>query len=223
MHKWICGLAGGAVALALSASGAQAAGIVNGGFEDASIAPWSVGSGGVVTAINSFFPIEGARVGLITFDAYFGGGSTSLSQTFATDADGMFDYAFQAGRSEAIGPFNDVGLTFAARIDGTLLTDALPAFDGSNGASTAFTHLLTDYSGSLFLGEGSHVLTFEFSRTASGFGRAPFFVLDAVSVQAQAQSPGPGAAAPEPAAWALMITGFGLAGASLRRRRPIPI
>jgi hypothetical protein len=29
----------------------------------------------------------------------------------------------------------------------------------------------------------------------------------------------PGAAVPEPAAWAMMITGFGLAGAALRRRR----
>lgn len=31
----------------------------------------------------------------------------------------------------------------------------------------------------------------------------------------------PGGAVPEPAAWALMITGFGLAGATLRRRRAI--
>ena len=31
----------------------------------------------------------------------------------------------------------------------------------------------------------------------------------------------PNAAVPEPAAWALMITGFGLAGASLRRRRTL--
>ena len=30
-------------------------------------------------------------------------------------------------------------------------------------------------------------------------------------------------AVPEPASWAMMITGFGLAGATLRRRRPVPV
>jgi hypothetical protein len=223
MHMRLLDLAGGAiVALALSGSAAQAAGIINGGFEDASIAPWTVGPGGTVTAINSFSAPDGAKVALITFDAYFDGGATSLSQTFEADAEGLFDYAFKAGRAEGIGPFNDVGLTFAARIDGALLSSALPSFDGSGGNYTQFTQLLSSYSGSTFLTQGSHTLTFEFSRAGTGFGRSPYFLLDGVSVTAQAApDPGPGAAVPEPATWALMIAGFGLAGASLRRRRAV--
>lgn len=223
MRTLIFGLAGGALALALSASGAQAAGIVNGGFEEASISPWTVGPGGALSAINSFSAPDGAKVALITFEAYFDGGSTSVSQTFEADADGLFDYAFRLGRAEAIGPFNDVGLSFAAKIDGTLLSGALPAFDGSGGNYPAFTQLLSSYAGSTFLAQGSHTLTFEFARTASGFGRSPYFLMDGVSVTAQASpDPGPGTAVPEPATWALMITGFGLAGASLRRRKALP-
>lgn len=38
-----------------------------------------------------------------------------------------------------------------------------------------------------------------------------------------AESPEPNAAIPEPATWALMISGFGLAGAALRRRRAIAV
>jgi hypothetical protein len=155
-------------------------------------------------------------VALITFDAFFTAAETTLSQSFTTASDGQFDYAFKAGRSEATGPFNDVGLTFTARVDGVLLSDLLPAFDGGSGGSAAFTRLLSDYSGSLFLAQGSHQLVFDVTRTGTGFGRGPFFVLDGVSLRAQAAPPGPGV--PEPATWAMMIAGFGLAGAALRRR-----
>ncbi len=57
-------------------------------------------------------------------------------------------------------------------------------------------------------GSGANVLRF---RQTSSFDASP--IIDNITLST--------AAVPEPAAWALMITGFGLAGATLRRRRAV--
>lgn len=49
--------------------------------------------------------------------------------------------------------------------------------------------------------------------TALGDGASPQFLINAIVVDA------PASAVPEPASWALLIAGFGLVGATLRRRR----
>jgi len=47
------------------------------------------------------------------------------------------------------------------------------------------------------------------------------FVIDDAVVDNVGHSPDPPSPVPEPSTWAMIITGFGLAGATLRRRRPV--
>jgi hypothetical protein len=208
---------GGILALALGAASAQAGGIVNGGFESGLTAPWTATADINLSALGTGVAPEGSYVGLISFDAFFGEGSGVVAQAFTTSDAGLFEYAFDAGRGEAACNCNDVGLTFEARIDGILLSNLLPAYDVSGGGSPASTHLFSHYAGSLMLGAGAHELSFAFSRAGTGFGRGPYFLLDAVQGRSLA-APDPTGGVPEPATWALMIAGFGLAGGALRRR-----
>ena len=220
MHTFRLGSAlCGALALALSAASAHAGAIVNGGFESGATAPWVTTGGIGLSSLGSGKAPEGSHVGLIGFSAVFDGPSGAISQTFATANAGLFSYAFDLGRAEVFCVCNDVGLTFAARIDGVLLSDALPAFDPSGGGAPVATGLLSHYAGSLMLAAGSHELSFAFSRSPSLFGRAPFFLLDAVEGTSLATPPTGTPGVPEPATWAMMIAGFGLAGGALRRRR----
>ena len=57
---------------------------------------------------------------------------------------------------------------------------------------------------------------FHVSRGPSGFGRAPYFGIDGVSLVQQQVG-----AVPEPSTWAMMLLGFGLTGFALRRNRAI--
>ena len=220
MHTLKLGSAlGAALALVLSAASAQAGAIVNGGFESGLTDPW-VATGGIgLSALGSGKATDGGRVGLIGFNTVFGDASGAISQTFTTAGAGLFQYAFDAGRAEQFCSCQDIPLTFAARIDGVLIADALPAFDPSGGGAPVGTGLLSHYAGSLMLAAGSHELSFAFSRGGSGFGRAPFFLLDAVQGTSLATPPTGTPGVPEPATWAMLIAGFGLAGGALRRRR----
>lgn len=65
-------------------------------------------------------------------------------------------------------------------------------------------------------GAGSH--TFAFQGTNSSSGNSPF--IDAVTVTMWSGTAG---GVPEPASWAMLITGFGLTGATLRRRRVVAL
>jgi hypothetical protein len=196
------------IMLALCAASGHAGVIANGDFT-ADLAPWTT-SGGIGAGIN------GGRA-IIGFDSTFGDPTGALSQTFVTAQAGQLDYAFDLGRSESFCGCNDVGLTFEARVDGMVLSSLLPAYDPDGSWSVNSLSHLTHYAGTVSLDAGVHVFSFAFSRAPSLFGRAPYFVLDGVDATLTAATPP--VAVPEPSAWALMIGGFGLAGAALRRRR----
>lgn len=190
----------------LSPSGASAQ-IVNGNFESGTTAPW-VTEGAISSGIQALFAAPDGGAGAMfgfTQDNMVG----RFSQTFNLAAGGAFDVAFFLGRGEVTSGSNDVALTFRALVDGQVIADQLPGAVGSVPFFTQFT----PYAASVNLSAGSHVLAFEFSRGPSGFLRGPYFILDAVGV---APSAAPGV--PEPANWALMIAGFGVAGAAARRR-----
>lgn len=207
-----------ALTLALSAGSAHAGVLLNAGFEDGTISPWTTTGGIGVSSLGSAQATDGVRVGLIGFNSTFEPKSGTLSQTFSTAGAGMFEYTFDLGRSEPFCSCNDVALTFTAHIDGILLADGLPPFDPAGGGNPVATRLLRHYAGSVMLDAGMHTMSFSFARGGSGFGRAPFFVLDAVEGTSLAEPVTGGV--PEPASWALMIAGFGMVGGALRRRRP---
>jgi uncharacterized repeat protein (TIGR03803 family) len=92
------------------------------------------------------------------------------------------------------------GTVFSLTKTGTLTT--LATFDGSNGTAP-YGSLIADASGTLYgvarSGGGPNDAGTVFSITGSGFNV--------------------GGAVPEPASWAMLIAGFGLTGAAMRRRR----
>ena len=197
---------------ALSAAGAaRAAPIINGGFETGALAPWFTTAGANIGVASSSQAFDGDKVAVVAFSSPFAAEAATISQAFTTSSAGMFDYSFALGRGDG-GGFADYGLFFEANIDGTVLSTALPALGGCCGISNI---QLQAFTGSLFLAAGAHQINFNFARSATLFGRSPFLVLDGVGVSVAD-------AVPEPASWALMIAGFGLAGAAMRRRR-VPV
>jgi hypothetical protein len=86
--------------------------------------------------------------------------------------------------------------------------------------STYYSDVLADLSSAAFLtsaADGSGVFTLAIGASGGGWqgGTDEGWGLDSLSVEGTAA---PLAAVPEPASWALMIAGFGLIGAGLRRR-----
>ncbi|MEW5684848.1 MAG: PEPxxWA-CTERM sorting domain-containing protein [Pseudomonadota bacterium] len=113
------------------------------------------------------------------------------------------------------------GTTKFERVDGALFTlDSLEFADGSNdGSTTSFQ--LTFFDG---LKTGTRTLTYDrlkgFQTADLNLQKIQWFSLntqtqiDDITVSVPAVG-----GVPEPATWALMIMGFGAAGATLRRRR----
>jgi hypothetical protein len=194
--------------VAVAGAAPSQAQIVNGSFES-SLAPWTTEGAAVASLQALFTPPNGTGGALLSFNTSFGEATGRFSQSFTLTQAGTFDIDFFLGRGESSSGSNDVALTFRTLLDGQLLSDQLPG----PVTSVAFFTQFTRYTASRSLAAGDHILAFEFSRGPSGFGRSPFFVLDAVSV-----APVAAGGVPEPASWALMIAGFGLAGAAARRK-----
>jgi hypothetical protein len=184
--------------------------LVNGSFET-TISPWVAGPGINVSATGNGFAPDGGYVAIIGFNSNAGG---ALSQSFTLASSGLFDYAFKAGRSEGACSCQDVPLTFSVTIDGIELSSALPAYDGSAPSFAAALKLLSTYSGTVALGAGTHEFAFHFSRGETGFGRAPYFGIDGVSLVQQQVG-----AVPEPSTWAMMLLGFAGIGYGVYRHK----
>ena len=197
-------------AVALPAAAQAAPIITNGSFETSAtvqggpafvtlnngstaIDGWTVTSGSI-DYILSYWP---AQDGSRSIDLS-GNGNGSISQTFNTTAGTRYVVNFFLGGNFDGPPPSKTIQASAGGFTGnfTYTPTGSGRFQGYNSYSFGF------------VGNGSPTtLTFS-SLTGTAFGAA----LDNVSVTA----------VPEPASWALMIAGFGLAGAALRgRRRPV--
>ena len=107
--------------------------------------------------------------------------------------------------------YNNVSGTVKQIGGGTLLAEYDPSFAG-----TAFPQTVVDMSTASFLTFGHTASTLKLSIAAGGAGFTggsdEEWGLDSLSINLTT-------GVPEPGAWALMIMGFGAAGARLRRRR----
>lgn len=174
----------------------------NGGFEDATLAPW-VGSGDINMSRGGNGAFEGTAFANLSFTGPFAAQSFTFSQAFNLGAATPVTLIFYAQRYDS-GGFDDTALTFTARIDGIVLSMTLPPFSGTTVlAGNWLRYEITTPSA---LSAGSHTLAFDYSRGGTGFGRSPGLALDAVSL----------APVPEPSVPLLLVSAGAIAFA-LRR------
>ena len=197
-----------ALALACAATSASAAVIRNGSFEDI-VLDWTANPGLVQTPgqydhlvggdlVYEFLPKDGSHLGVI--QAGDGGEEVTIMQTFTT-VGGLFS-GWAAFSARDYMPFNDHAFVRLTGINGVInlfQSDIAAVGDYGYTPWTQFSVLLD--AGEYMLEAG--VVNFDDDSNAS------ILVVDAFNL----------AEVPEPSTWALMIGGFGLAGAALRRRR----
>jgi hypothetical protein len=131
----------------------------------------------------------------------FGSADSYFIKVQDNDGDGFFDrYGFDTGNNDLTGPFQGLNPFQTGNIEvivsGTTATLNIVANGG----------FIQSFSRNYGFAPGSTTVGFGLNR----LGVADNFSFDAV---------GGNGAVPEPAAWALMIGGFGLAGAAARTRR----
>jgi len=201
--------------LSLAAPASAANLLVNGGFEDTGTATLQ-GWGGYTYGTGYSLPLPGwivnsGSVDIVTNQTQWspsyegnnaldinGFGPGSISQTFATIADQFYTVSYAYSRNAA--GAQDPALALITAPGANVVVSAANGNFGSPGNLTWQTASFT------FKATGSSS-TLSLSSTDAGSGGVFF---DDISVSA---------AVPEPASWALMIGGFGLAGAILRRQR----
>ncbi len=152
----------------------------NGGFEAATLAPWT-GSGDIDARTGTENPRAGTKYATLAFQASGSQASSlSFSQQITLPTAGIVSLEFFAQRFDPTTGQDDVPLTFEARIDSTVLSTSLPPFAGDRVQTATWRrYRLTTPTA---LPAGAHTITFTFTRGDSTFGRAPVLALDAASV-----------------------------------------
>jgi hypothetical protein len=150
-----------------------------------------------------------------TLDFYFqvartgdGSASGNAIQSFtAADFGGYDVFAFRDGSD-----FDGAGGFLAAGNPGTFTSTASRSFDGE---------VLGVNFGSNNLAGTENTTTYIFRTDALNFTTGTFGVIDGSTLQGVTFAPfgDPFGSVPEPATWAMMLAGFGLCGAALRRKR----
>jgi len=208
-------LALAALSIASAASASEI--LVNGSFEDLGAATpegwggytyyaggevglpgWTVEAGSVDVTLNtsSWSPAYDGQAGL----DINGWDAGTISQSFATQLGQLYTVSFAYSRNAASAPDNAAATVSA----GGVTRDVLAPNDGSFGGANNFLWKTDSFT---FQGTGN-VEKISIAAAIPGNGGVFF---DKVSIVS--------APVPEPATWALMISGFGMAGATLRRRR----
>jgi|AraplaCL_Cvi_mCL_1032061.scaffolds.fasta_scaffold00023_279 hypothetical protein len=127
-------------------------------------------------------------------------GLRQITSMLAT-VDNNDDYVFTFYNGAA-----QTGQVMAAAADGFVSVSAggVETFEGGNSADIHY-YSPFDFSGSPILATSVVLSIGPNNDSALGIGEVQFL----------------GGAVPEPASWAMMVTGFGLAGAALRRKRSV--
>ncbi len=195
-------------AMLLSAAAPVAAAnlITNGDFETGTLAGWTLadsGSGswyvignGAPTALTGFStPTLAGGGSFVAMTDQFGPGSHNLSQTL-TLSGGSFVLTFDARGSDTSGSGGAPDQQYIVTVDGVTLTGPIidPAWNS--------------FSFNLSLTAGTHTFAFQENDDRSFYAAG----LDNVSLTG---------GVPEASTWTLMIAGFGMVGAGLRRRQVI--
>ncbi len=166
------------------------------GGDSTSITGWTVGGAGV-DLIGSFWAAQDGTRSLDLASIANG----SVSQTFATVAGTVYNVSYWIARNPQGGINPRTG---SVSING-------------GAAPVSFTNATTDTTNMGWINlttqftatAATSTITFASTNGTDGFGLA----LDNVSVEAATS------AVPEPATWLMMIAGFGLIGAGMRRKR----
>ncbi len=206
MSKLIIATAAIAAASAVSVSASAANLFVNGGFEsgdltgwtltDAGSGSWYVNGNGAGTTLNNFsVPTNPGGGSFVANTDQFGPGTHSLSQSF-TLAAGAYTLSFDGRGNDHSGAGPAPDQRIYVQVDGADIYSGIMTLDWAN------------YTFNLALGAGAHTISFNETDDRNFFSAG----LDNASLSA---------GVPEPATWTLMIGGFGLAGAALRRRREV--
>lgn len=229
------GLALIALTAAFSASSASATVnlLVNGSFETGNFSGWTLtnsesssGTGAALPVVIAYNQASGYPTGAFgesiptdnaagnpspdaagRYGAYFVSdfaNPQSISQTVTLLAGTSYTFGFDIFKP-ANGDSNPNGATFTAMLNGS-------PFASFTASSLAVTTWQTFSGSNTFLATTTGPFTFNF--TSNGFP-AKDFVVDRVYLTATDTI----SAVPEPASWAMMLGGFGIMGAALRRRR----
>jgi len=189
-------LAGAAMlaAAGLASAPASAALVVNGDFETGDFTGWTQSGD---TSQDFVFSTPSPLVYDGTYSAAFGSSTgSSLSQVLDVIAGETYTLTFALANVDNLA---DNGFSVAFGSAGFSLPDDFVPFDyGTFSLSTVATGATLDLGFSFLNGSA-------------------FWALDDVMVSAG----GAGPVVPEPQTWALMLVGFGVVGASVRRRRRI--
>jgi len=200
----------------IPASASAAELIVNGGFEDPTVVSpccstvptdslpgWSVPTGNVNVVNGTFSSGAGnlAFQGNQYLDLVGQGGVGSLSQDFSTVIGQVYNLSFAYSHNL----FSGIPAASASLSVGSL-TDTI-THTGGNNTNLAWQTYANTFTAS------SAITTLTFANLTGGTNEGIF--LDAVSVNDLRANPT--GAVPEPSTWALLLVGFGAAGAALRR------
>ena len=156
-----------------------------------------------------FFNFDVGADSLVTLRTYsYAGGTNAAGQVIAR---GGFDpiLSLYNGSGVRIAQNDDGGASVPADINGV----HFDTFLQSNLAAGSYTVAVSQFAN---FGPTNLSDPFPGTNHVNFDGRDAHWAFDVLNVGSAVQS----GAVPEPATWGLMITGFGLAGGMLRRRRP---
>ena len=200
-------------------------------------------------AFTAKFIVDTAKAGAlhdtdVFYDVLYGYGAAGpvsgsitingFTEAFGNDynADSRHDYSLQPGCDPSAcgdGMFMQKAQNLEQHLEGSILYSASGLLSGggtsSDGTISGFAHTAVNYTGlPVTLGGYAEIYDYALDLSANKTTtiRKATAALLVASVTTQTFGAGidePTSAAPEPASWALMIAGFGMAGATLRRRR----